>query len=259
QLRIAAELDAANTVVSRFVYGTRINVPEYMTKAGTTYRIVTDHLGSVRLVVDTTTGSIAQRMDYDSYGNVTNDTNPGFQPFGFAGGLYDRDTKLTRFGARDYDAETGRWTSKDPIRFSGGTANLFLYVANDPINWIDPVGLGGLAAGYSINGAAPFFGANASGVVAVGSQNGHLTADAFHQEQATNYSMGLSAGRGGSFYAFTCDISEFENGGSLNLDTPLGGLGLLFDSNGSWVGFSVSGPSAGASVSAYGPGLSIGN
>jgi len=35
-------------------------------------------------------------------------TSTGFQPFGFAGGLYDRDTNLVRFGARDYDPETGR-------------------------------------------------------------------------------------------------------------------------------------------------------
>ncbi|MDH5679538.1 MAG: RHS repeat-associated core domain-containing protein, partial [Nitrospinota bacterium] len=46
---------------------------------------------------------------------MVSDTNPGFQPFGFAGGLYDQHTKLTRFGARDYDAHAGRWTSKDPI------------------------------------------------------------------------------------------------------------------------------------------------
>ncbi|MFZ5698073.1 MAG: RHS repeat-associated core domain-containing protein, partial [Pseudomonadota bacterium] len=151
QLRIAAELDAANTVVSRFVYGTRINVPEYMTKAGTTYRIVTDHLGSVRLVVNTTDGSIAQRMDYDSYGNVTTDTNPGFQPFGFAGGLYDNDTKLTRFGARDYDAETGRWTAKDPILFDGSGTNVYAYVANDPVNFIDPEGLAIINADDSLN------------------------------------------------------------------------------------------------------------
>jgi RHS repeat-associated protein len=59
---------------------------------------------------------------------ITADTNPGFQPFGFAGGLYDVDTGLTRFGARDYDAFTGRWTSKDPIRFAGGDANLYGYV-----------------------------------------------------------------------------------------------------------------------------------
>ena len=106
-----------------------------------TYRIISDHLGSVRLVVNATDGSIAQRIDYDEYGIVVVDTNPGFQPFGFAGGLYDQHTKLTRFGARDYDAFTGRWTSKDPIGFAGGDVNLYGYVMNDPVNLIDPDGL----------------------------------------------------------------------------------------------------------------------
>lgn len=139
-LRPAAELDGNNNVVSRFIYATRINVPEYMIKDGVTYRIITDHLGSPRLVLNTTTGQIGQRMDYDEFGNVTTDTNPGFQPFGFAGGLYDGDTKLVRFGARDYDAETGRWTVKDPIGFNGGS-NMYAYVQNDPVNRRDPLGL----------------------------------------------------------------------------------------------------------------------
>jgi len=69
------------------------------------------------------------------------DTAPGFQPFGFAGGLYDPLTGLVRFGARDYDAEVGRWTAKDPIRFDGGDGNLYGYVGNDPVNWVDPSGL----------------------------------------------------------------------------------------------------------------------
>src|SRR5690606_36494049 len=62
-------------------------------------------------------------------------------PFGFAGGIYDRDTGLIRFGMRDYDPETGRWTSKDPILFAGGDTNLYGYVMNDPINFVDPTGL----------------------------------------------------------------------------------------------------------------------
>ncbi len=47
----------------------------------------------------------------DAWGQVLADSSPGFQPFGFAGGLWDRDTGLVRFGARDYDPEVGRWTS----------------------------------------------------------------------------------------------------------------------------------------------------
>ena len=140
-LRPIAELDATGAVVSRFVYGSRLNVPDYLLKGGVTYRMVTDHLGSPRLVVNTADGTIAQRLDYDAFGNVLLDTHPGFQPFGFAGGLYDPHTTLVRFGARDYDTETGRWTSKDPIRFAGGDMNLYGYVLNDPVNLVDHLGL----------------------------------------------------------------------------------------------------------------------
>jgi RHS repeat-associated protein len=137
-----AELDGVGGIVSSFVYASKGHVPDYMVKGGITYRVFSDHLGSVRLVVNSADGSIAQRIDYDEYGNVTNDTNPGFQPFAFAGGIYDQHTKLIRFGARDYDPFTGRWTSKDPILFAGGDLNLYGYVISDPVNYIDPSGLG---------------------------------------------------------------------------------------------------------------------
>jgi RHS repeat-associated protein len=154
-----AELDGAGNVTTLFVYGSRLTVPAYMIQDGVTYRLFTDHLGSVRLVVNTADGSIAQRIDYDAFGRVILDTNPGFQPFGFAGGLYDYQTGLIRFGARDYDPETGRWTSKDPAGFSGGDTNLYGYVVNDPVNNFDPNGLydwedllqdaGNLSAGFA--------------------------------------------------------------------------------------------------------------
>jgi RHS repeat-associated protein len=136
-----AQLDADNNVVSVFVYGTRGNVPDYMIRQGVVYRFVADHLGSVRMVVNTATGELVEQAEYDEFGNVLVDTAPGFQPFGFAGGLYDADTGLTRFGARDYDAVIGRWTAKDPLMFGGGDTNLYAYVKGDPINWIDPSGL----------------------------------------------------------------------------------------------------------------------
>ncbi|MDH5546600.1 MAG: hypothetical protein OEZ43_13480 [Gammaproteobacteria bacterium] len=75
-----------------------------MIKNGSTYRILSDHLGSPILVIDVQINTIAQQMAYDEFGNVIQDSNPGFQPFGFAGGIYDQHTQLTRFGARDYDA-----------------------------------------------------------------------------------------------------------------------------------------------------------
>ena len=138
-LQPVAALDDAGNVVARFVYATGENVPELMMKGGVTYRIVTDHLGSPRIVVDSATGTIAQRMDYDEFGNVVFDTNPGFQPFGFAGGLYDADAGLVRFGARDYDPHVGRWMAKDPTLLIDGP-NLYVYVANDPLNGEDPDG-----------------------------------------------------------------------------------------------------------------------
>ncbi|MCC7539584.1 MAG: RHS repeat-associated core domain-containing protein [Deltaproteobacteria bacterium] len=129
-------------VVSTFVYATGVNVPDFMVRGGVTYRILRDQLGSVRLVVDVATGTVAQRMEHDEWGRVLVDSAPGFQPFGYAGGLWDLDTGLVHFGAREYDPETGRWTSKDPIGFGGGDANLYGYVLGDPVNGFDPVGLG---------------------------------------------------------------------------------------------------------------------
>jgi len=152
QLNPVAEVDESGNVISRFVYADKINIPAYMIKNGTTYRIISDHLGSPRMVIEADTGTIIQHMDYDEFGNVTLDTNPGFQPFGFAGGIYDQHTKLTRFGARDYDAYIGRWTTKDPIRFAGGDTNLFGYVLADPISRIDPLGLWTYATEYGTTG-----------------------------------------------------------------------------------------------------------
>ena len=140
-LKPIAELDGSGNIVSRFVYGIGVNSPDFMFKGGVTYRLIKDHLGSPRLVFNTATNTIAQRLDYDAWGNVTADTNPGFQPFGFAGGIYDRDTGLLRFGARDYDPIIARWLSKDKLAFLLDSLNRFEHVHSDPINLIDVDGL----------------------------------------------------------------------------------------------------------------------
>jgi RHS repeat-associated protein len=88
-------------------------------------------------VNDTT--DIPFKATYTAFG-VETAAAPDWLPFGFAGGLYDPDTGLVRFGARDYDPQVGRWTSKDPLLFKGRSTNLYAYASGDPVNRRDSRG-----------------------------------------------------------------------------------------------------------------------
>ena len=131
---LAAELDASGAVVTRHMGGAVI-------RGGKTYRVIGDVVASPRLVVDVSSGAVAQRLDFDEWGIVLSDTAPGFQVLGLAGGVYDPDTGFVRFGARDYDPTLGRWTTKDPIGFGGRQANVYVYVDNNPVGRVDLSGL----------------------------------------------------------------------------------------------------------------------
>jgi RHS repeat-associated protein len=149
-LRIAAELDGQGALRWRFVYASGRHVPDAAIDAGgVMYRIVTDQVGSLRLVVRASDGAVMQRMRRDAWGNVEEDfVEAGFArvPFGFAGGLVEQVTGLvlsvhTNSGAREYDPVVGRWVEKDPIGFEGGTTGLYEYVGNGPVGRVDPSGL----------------------------------------------------------------------------------------------------------------------
>jgi RHS repeat-associated protein len=155
-LNPVAELDSDGNVIAHYVYGESARVPSLIVKGPATYRVLSDHLGSVTSVVNTATGTVVQRLEYDEFGRVLLDTNPGLQPFGFAGGLYDADTGLVRFGARDYDAATGRWVARDPILFRGRDTNLYAYVGNDPINFMDPSGLWAFGLSFEFSTINPW-------------------------------------------------------------------------------------------------------
>ncbi|MCD4780599.1 MAG: hypothetical protein K8S27_08660 [Candidatus Omnitrophica bacterium] len=139
QTQLLAVYDGSDILQMRFEYG-EDRMPYLMVKNGSTYYLAYDHVGSLRAVTDAN-GQVVKEIEYNSFGNIINTPSAFTVPFGFAGGLYDSDTGLIRFGARDYDPDVGRWTAKDPIFFYGGDVDLYGYVFNNPVNWFDPNGL----------------------------------------------------------------------------------------------------------------------
>ena len=121
-----------------------------------------DHLGSIRELTDTT-GIVRARYDYDPYGVRTNNlitVNPIESDFGYTGHYYETATGLHMAPYRFYDVKLGRWLSRDPIGEMGGI-NLSGYVANDPINLIDPDGLFWREFGEELTRGATAFGGGA--------------------------------------------------------------------------------------------------
>jgi RHS repeat-associated protein len=171
-LRPVAELDGDGNVIERYVYAdkrlsndtaldslqTRLGIarlpapaaadratPVYVVRAAQTLRVITDPLGSPRLVVDTATGAVVQALDYDAWGTLLSASGADVPSLNFAGGLYDSDTGLVHFGARDYDPQAARFFTKEPMKASGAL-NFYAYAGGDPVNNADADGLAKAAA-----------------------------------------------------------------------------------------------------------------
>eukprot|EP00045_Choanoeca_perplexa_P016861 m.233264 g.233264 ORF g.233264 m.233264 type:complete len:2757 (+) comp17378_c0_seq1:134-8404(+) len=116
------------------------------------YLVISDYVGTPRMVIDTRDQSVVLERTYDAFGRMLTETGTFKLAIGFAGGLLDEDTGLVNFYHRDYDTYTGRFTAKDPLVFGGGSPNLFAYVFNDPVNFRDPLGLFcfGMNAGFGL-------------------------------------------------------------------------------------------------------------
>ncbi len=138
--RLAATLGPDGRLDAVFVPGPG-RLPVAMIRDGRTFALVTDRLGSVRLVIDADSGQVVQACDYDPDGRTELDTNPGLQPFGFSGGLVDGVTDLVLLGARNYHPQLARWISRDPLLMASGRLNFHTYASGDPANRIDPSGL----------------------------------------------------------------------------------------------------------------------
>jgi RHS repeat-associated protein len=112
-----------------------------------------DHLGSIRELVDASTGAIRARYDYDPYGKRTKLSGDLEADQGYTGHYEHAASALTLAPFRAYDCVLGRWISRDPIEEAGGL-NLYGYVGGNVGNLVDPDGRTpfhvGLAVGIGI-------------------------------------------------------------------------------------------------------------
>ena len=259
QNQIVAELDSHSKLIKQFIYGSKANIPDLMIVEGKEYRIISDQVGTPRLVVDVQSGKVIEELEFDEFGVPRELEGKSLLPFGFAGGLFDRDTKLVRFGARDYDAEIGRWIRKDPIRFAGGDTNLYGYVSNDPVNGIDTTGLFGIflttggAAGIS-SGPRSASGSvieGSSGLV-IGIEGGQLAVGGIVSSGHGTSIAGGAAGVGLNLGVIFGDVSSASGGGYSNT-TVLGPIGITrsYNPQGGMTGFSISPLGKGGGLSEF--------
>ncbi|MCP4112564.1 MAG: hypothetical protein GY749_44730 [Desulfobacteraceae bacterium] len=144
--QVIAEYEYGN-LVRKFIYGTGIDEPVVMDKSEEQYYYHFDGLGSVTEITDST-GALVEKYGYDVYGKFTIKDNSDHiiiesdigNPYFFTGRRYDYSSGLYYYRARYYSAELGRFLQIDPVGYNTGN-NLYVYVKNDPINLVDPLGL----------------------------------------------------------------------------------------------------------------------
>ena len=156
---ILFEFDGDNFLKKFYIHGPGIDNPLAMVEGDLesqnpedieTHYYHKDGLGSVISLTDHQ-GKERERYVYDSFGRITiyddggNEITPNSDkylenPFTYTGREYDAETGLYFYRARYYNPQTGTFLSEDPLGFGGGDENLYRYVGNNPLNYIDPGG-----------------------------------------------------------------------------------------------------------------------
>jgi RHS repeat-associated protein len=149
---IALVFDENGNVNHRYLFGNGIDQIEADESNGNVLWALTDHLGSVRDVVDDS-GTVLNHVVYDAFGGVTSQTDESVVfRYGYTARELDAESGLQYNRARYLDTFTGKFISEDPISFQGGDSNLYRYVFNSPTNFLDPSGNFILAAPVAVGG-----------------------------------------------------------------------------------------------------------
>ena len=137
-----ADLNSSNALTMRRLYLDGMDQPFARVDSNNVAAwYLTDHLGSVRDVMDKAGATDLDQVVYDAYGNISSESAPtSGDRYKYTGREWDGNTGLQYNRARYYDPKIGRWTSQDLIGFDGGDPNLYRYVSDVPTDANDPTG-----------------------------------------------------------------------------------------------------------------------
>lgn len=137
---VLAETNASGTITAYYIHG--LGLISRITPSGNRLVYHFNHRGDTVALTDAS-GNLTDSYAYDEYGKIANSSGSTENPFKYVGkyGVMDEGDDFFFMRARYYNAETGRFLSKDPIGFAGGDWNLYAYVAANPVVGIDPTGL----------------------------------------------------------------------------------------------------------------------
>ena len=122
----------------KFVHGPGIDEPLMLIAGENRYFYHANEQGSV-LALSNAPGALAETYLYSPYGEL------GFEgafgnPYLYTGRRYDPETGLYYYRARMSSAAQRRFLQPDPIGYAGGM-NMYAYVGNNPVMYVDPWGL----------------------------------------------------------------------------------------------------------------------
>lgn len=140
-----AKYNTSNQLINEIVYGPQIDeVLCSIDSSDTAHYYHQDALQSVTVITDGSANKSAE-YEYDVYGKIKDKTGTFKNEITYTGRWLDEDTGLHYYRARWYDADNGRFISRDPIGFMGGV-NFYGYCYNNSVNYVDPLGLLGQEA-----------------------------------------------------------------------------------------------------------------